>query len=211
MVFQRRRRAIRRCERTACADLPTEYGLFSAHGYRDAAHAIDHVALTMGSLQGTTDVPLRVHSECLTGEAFRSARCDCGDQLTQAMAYVAERRLGLIIYLRGQEGRGIGIAAKLRAYSLQDHGADTVSANTMLGLPVDARDYSVVPHILRDLGVGSVELVTNNPDKVSSLVTAGVKVTKVRRTRPEVHPTNISYLRTKRDVLGHALALGDSP
>jgi len=199
-----------RCAPMATAVLPTSFGDFTATAYRDRVAHDDVVVLTMGSLDGASGVPLRVHSECLTGEAFRSERCDCGDQLTEAMSYVAHRQVGIIVYLRGHEGRGIGITNKLRAYALQDSGADTVSANVMLGLPVDARDYGAVPHVLRALGVRSVELLSNNPDKIESLTRAGVTVTGVRPTRPVHRPASAAYLTAKRDLLGHSLVLSDS-
>jgi 3,4-dihydroxy 2-butanone 4-phosphate synthase / GTP cyclohydrolase II len=200
-----------RLRREIMADLPTEFGRFTVLGYHDHVTGVDHVALTMGVLARGEGVPLRIHSECLTGEAFRSLRCDCGDQLTDALRYVAESGIGVVAYLRGHEGRGIGILNKLRAYSLQDHGADTVTANTRLGLPVDARVYDAVPAILRDLGVASVAVLTNNPDKVRALETAGVLVTSRVVMSTRVTPTNISYLTTKRDALGHQLLIGDQP
>ena len=208
----RRRTSVRpRFCRETVADMPTEFGRFTALGYRDHLTGIDHIALTMGDVGRGSSVPLRMHSECLTGEAFRSLRCDCGDQLTDALRYVAEHGVGLVTYLRGHEGRGIGILNKLRAYSLQDHGANTVTANTELGLPVDARTYDVVPAILHDLDVCSVALLTNNPDKVRALESAGVRVTS-RVTMPtRVTAANISYLTTKRDALGHHLRIDAQP
>jgi len=199
-----------RCTPMASAVLPTSFGDFTAIAYRDRVARDDAVVLTMGSLEGTSGVPLRIHSECLTGEAFRSERCDCGDQLNEAMSYVARRQVGIIVYLRGHEGRGIGITNKLRAYALQDSGANTVSANLMLGLPIDARDYGAVPQILMELGVRSVELLSNNPDKIDALTREGVTVTGVRPSRPVFHAASAAYLTAKRDLLGHSLVLRDS-
>jgi len=198
-----------RCSPLARAVLPTPFGDFTAIVFRDRVANDDVVVLTMGSLEGASSVPLRIHSECLTGEAFRSQRCDCGDQLHEAMSYVARRQFGAIVYLRGHEGRGIGITNKLRAYALQDSGADTVSANVLLGLPIDARDYGAVPHVLRELGVRSVELLTNNPDKIDSLTRAGVSMTGVRPSRPVFNVASAAYLIAKRDLLGHSLVLQD--
>jgi 3,4-dihydroxy 2-butanone 4-phosphate synthase/GTP cyclohydrolase II len=174
-------------------------------GYRDARAQVDHVVLTVGEVDRNPEVPLRVHSECLTGEALASQRCDCGDQLKDAMAYIAARGLGVIVYLRGHEGRGIGLVNKLRAYAAQDRGADTVSANLALGLPVDAREYGAVGPILQDLGVSSVQLITNNPDKQRALERQGVPVRSRRPSLGSPTPENAAYLRTKRDVLGHWL------
>ena len=146
-----------------------------------------------------------MHSECLTGDVFGSQRCDCGAQLGAAMGKIAERGAGVVLYLRGQEGRGIGLLSKLRAYELQDNGADTVDANLELGLPVDAREYSVAAQILDDLGVRSVRLLTNNPAKVEALVAHGFRVTRIPLP-PQATAHNLRYLATKRDRLGHQIA-----
>jgi len=201
------RRPKARCERLCSTILPTPHGHFRTIAYRDNLHGVDHIALIIGNLADLDVVPIRMHSECLTGEAFGSQRCDCGPQLREAMDYVASCGTGAILYLRGHEGRGIGIANKLRAYEQQDHGCDTVSANLALGLPVDARDYSAAAMMLTDLGVSSVELLTNNPDKVAALVASGIRVEHQRCFQPDVSPWNESYLRTKQDVLGHSLNL----
>lgn len=189
--------------------MPTVHGEFTIIGYRDHRAGVDHIALVLGDVTAVPMVPVRAHSECLTGEAFASQRCDCGDQLTEALRYIAHRGYGAVIYLRGHEGRGIGIVNKIRAYALQDDGLDTVRANTVLGLPVDARDYSVVAHILADLAVTSVELLTNNPDKVAALIDSGVRVERQRQSHPVLHPANKPYLMAKRDLLGHAMLIGD--
>jgi 3,4-dihydroxy 2-butanone 4-phosphate synthase/GTP cyclohydrolase II len=165
------------------------------------------MALVLGDISGGEDVLTRIHSECLTGDVFGSQRCDCGTQLQAAMAAIAERGRGVILYLRGHEGRGIGLLSKLQAYELQDAGADTVDANLELGLPVDAREYSVATQLLGDLGVSSVQLLTNNPAKVDALAQQGFGVTRVP-LQPLVTPDNLRYLTTKRDRMGHEIEVG---
>lgn len=195
--------------RVASTRLPTETGVFTAHGYRDLT-GVEHVALVAGDVDqaggGSAEpVAVRVHSECLTGDVLGSRRCDCGPQLHAAMVAVQRAGRGVIVYLRGHEGRGIGLASKLAAYALQDEGRDTVDANLDLGLPVDSRDYAVAASILTDLGVQRVRLLTNNPDKVNALNGYGVQV--VERAPLVVGATsdNIGYLDTKRRRLGHQL------
>lgn len=193
--------------RAAETVLPTDVREFRALGYRDESAGQEHLALVrgdLGELMGR-DVLTRVHSECLTGDAFASARCDCGPQLRAALAAVAGEGTGVIVYMRGHEGRGIGLIDKLRAYSLQDLGADTVDANLRLGLPVDARDYRPAVGILHDLGIGAVRLLTNNPDKVEALREGGIEVREQVPLFARVTPTNVTYLRTKRRRLGHSL------
>lgn len=187
--------------------LPTEVGVFRALGYREEPGGQEHLALVRGDLRGLErqDVLTRVHSECLTGDAFASGRCDCGPQLRAALAAVAGERAGVVVYLRGHEGRGIGLVDKLRAYSLQDLGADTVDANLRLGLPADARDYRPAVDILHDLGVSAVRLLTNNPDKVEALRDGGIDVREQVPLFTQVTPTNVTYLRTKLHRLGHSL------
>lgn len=203
-----RRRHERTVERVTEARLPTEYGEFTAVGYRDTITGVEHVALVAGgvdTIAGADDVLVRVHSECLTGDVFASKRCDCGPQLHESMRRIQQAGRGVVVYLRGHEGRGIGLLAKLQAYRLQDQGLDTVDANLEQGLPADAREYSAAGEILADLGVGSFELLTNNPDKTDALTGYGPKV--AGRSRIEIVPThdNIEYLRTKRDRMGHDL------
>ncbi|WP_433709450.1 bifunctional 3,4-dihydroxy-2-butanone-4-phosphate synthase/GTP cyclohydrolase II [Nocardia sp. CA-084685] len=182
--------------------LPTKHGVFEAIGYNGDDGA-QHLVLTLGETADRDDVLTRVHSECLTGDVFGSDRCDCGQQLDQALAEIARVGRGVVVYLRGHEGRGIGLIKKLRAYGLQDGGYDTVDANIALGLPVDARDYGMAAKILTDLRIRSVNLMSNNPDKESALAFYG---TRILRTTPlHVAPTADSerYLRTKSDRMGH--------
>ena len=195
-----------RVTRHASTTLPTADGTFTVHAYRDTLTGDEHLALI--SPQGLGDGPTltRLHSECLTGDVFGSARCDCGPQLRRAQARVA-REGGVVVYLRGHEGRGVGLADKIAAYAVQDTGIDTVSAQVELGLPVDARDYSAATAILHDLGIGAVRLLTNNPEKVASVRSAGIEVATVERLQVAPVATNAAYLRTKRDRLGHDLVL----
>jgi 3,4-dihydroxy 2-butanone 4-phosphate synthase/GTP cyclohydrolase II len=192
-------------ERVAEARLPTRYGEFQVVGYRSTVDAAEHVALLRGEVGTGTDVLVRLHSECLTGDVLGSLRCDCGPQLDAALRTVADAGRGVVVYLRGHEGRGIGLMHKLAAYRLQDGGRDTVDANLDLGLPADARDFSVGAQILGDLGVSSVRLITNNPAKVAGVEEQGLTV--VEQVPLAVHATaeNIGYLRTKRDRMGHDL------
>ncbi|MCA1783485.1 MAG: 3,4-dihydroxy-2-butanone-4-phosphate synthase [Dermatophilaceae bacterium] len=196
------RRRHDRVVRAATTSLPTAHGTFTMHGYADTETGAEHVALVaLGS--GSTTAPLvRVHSECLTGDAFRSLRCDCGPQLERSLARVAAEG-GAVVYLRGHEGRGVGLLAKLRAYAEQDAGADTVEAQELLGLPVDAREYAAAAGILHDLGLRSVRLLTNNPDKAAGLRALGIDVVAVERLVTGATPENRTYLRTKRDRMGH--------
>jgi 3,4-dihydroxy 2-butanone 4-phosphate synthase / GTP cyclohydrolase II len=189
--------------------LPNQFGEWQAIGYRNSVDGTEHVALVLGDPVETagpgTEVLVRMHSECLTGDVFGSRRCDCGEQLTAAMAAIAAEGRGIVLYLRGHEGRGIGLLSKLRAYQLQDGGADTVDANLELGLPADAREYSTGAQILADLGIRSLRLLTNNPDKVRGLTGFGIEITG--RVGMPVTPTqdNLRYLIAKRDRLGHQI------
>lgn len=200
-----RRRHEMHVERAAVTRLPTRFGEFTAYGYRITIDGSEHVALAYGDLTAPGPVLTRVHSECLTGDVFGSHRCDCGPQLQEAMQAIVGEGRGLVIYLRGHEGRGIGLVAKLQAYQLQDGGRDTVDANLDLGLPADARHYGTATQILRDLGVGRVRLLTNNPDKVANLEEYGIEVAErvPLTTLPNDH--NLAYLQTKRDRMGHDL------
>jgi 3,4-dihydroxy 2-butanone 4-phosphate synthase/GTP cyclohydrolase II len=203
-----RRRNENHVERVAETRLPTAHGDFTAFGYRISIDGSEHVALVYGDpaeLKSGDPVLTRVHSECLTGDVFGSARCDCGPQLNEAMQRVVQAGRGVVIYLRGHEGRGIGLLAKLQAYSLQDGGRDTVDANLDLGLPADARHYGAATQILRDLGVGSVRLLTNNPAKTEGLEAYGITVTERMPLTPHPNDHNLVYLQTKRDRMGHDL------
>ncbi len=200
-----RRRHESHVARVAETRLPTAHGDFTAYGYRITIDDSEHIALVHGDLGDGADVLTRVHSECLTGDVFGSRRCDCGPQLEEALQRVVAEGRGVVVYLRGHEGRGIGLVAKLQAYQLQDGGRDTVDANLDLGLPADARHYGAATQILRDLGVRSVRLLTNNPAKTSSLEEYGVPVSERVPLTPHPNDHNIGYLMTKRDRMGHDL------
>jgi 3,4-dihydroxy 2-butanone 4-phosphate synthase/GTP cyclohydrolase II len=191
--------------RVATARLPTRFGEFRCYAYESGADNEVHLALALGEWDQHASVLVRLHSECLTGEVFGSLRCDCGEQLEAAMAQIAREGAGVVVYLRGHEGRGIGIVQKLRAYGLQDGGLDTVDANVALGLPVDSRDYGVGARMLLDLGVRKVRLLTNNPAKWLGLEASGISVTS--RVPLQIQPTGESagYLAAKRSRLGHLL------
>ncbi|MER6064126.1 MULTISPECIES: GTP cyclohydrolase II [unclassified Streptomyces] len=191
-------------ERVVNAPLPTVYGNFQAVGYLDHDRGDEQVALVYGDI-GTENVLTRLHSECLTGDAFGSRHCECGDQLEAALRAVVAEGSGIVVYLRGHEGRGIGLLAKLRAMALQAEGLDTVEANLALGLPVDARDYGIAAQILHDLGVRSVRLMSNNPRKREALVRHGIQVAEQVPLLIEPCESNITYLRTKRERLDHIL------
>ncbi|RLT28155.1 MAG: bifunctional 3,4-dihydroxy-2-butanone-4-phosphate synthase/GTP cyclohydrolase II [Chloroflexi bacterium] len=192
-------------ERVTESELPTRFGDFKIIGYKTLIDTKEHVALTMGDVDGGEPVLVRVHDQCVTGDVFGSMRCDCGEQLEQAMRRVAEEGRGAIVYM-DQEGRGIGLHNKIRAYNLQDTGLDTVEANVALGLPIDSREYGIGMQILVDLGIRRMRLMTNNPTKRSGLEGYGLEV--VERVELEVtpNPHNIRYLRTKREKMGHLLA-----
>ena len=201
-----RRRTERLVTPVAEARLPTRHGAFAAHIYRDHA-GTEHVALVKGDVRGTADVLVRVHSECLTGDVFGSLRCDCGGQLDAALERVAAEGRGVVVYLRGHEGRGVGLTRKMHAYKLQDEGRDTVEANLDLGLPIDARSYDVGAQILTDLGVTTLRLMSNNPAKFLELDGYALRI--VERVPLIVTPNheNLAYLRTKQLKLGHQLEL----
>jgi 3,4-dihydroxy 2-butanone 4-phosphate synthase / GTP cyclohydrolase II len=206
-LVEYRRRTERHLTREAQTRLPNAFGLWQALGYRHEIDGTEYVALVLGEVADGTDVLTRLHSECLTGDVFGSLRCDCGAQLETAMAAVAAEGRGVVLYLRGHEGRGVGLLSKLRAYELQDAGADTVDANLELGLPADAREYSAGAQMLADLGVRSVRLLTNNPAKVSGLTGCGVDITARVPLASAVTPYNLRYLTTKRDKLGHEIQI----
>ncbi|MGV9817275.1 bifunctional 3,4-dihydroxy-2-butanone-4-phosphate synthase/GTP cyclohydrolase II [Nocardia xishanensis] len=208
-LIEYRRRVERTVTRVVQTRMPTEYGEFRLVGYRDELTGTEALAMVFGELSPDA-VLARLHSECLTGDALGSLRCDCGDQLDAALRAVAAEGSGVVVYLRGQEGRGIGLLNKLRAYELQDLGADTVEANVALGLPVDARRYAAGAQVLADLGVRSVRLLSNNPAKQAGLEEHGIAV--VRRVPLQSTPTehNIRYLRAKRDRMDHQLSEMDA-
>jgi 3,4-dihydroxy 2-butanone 4-phosphate synthase/GTP cyclohydrolase II len=205
-LIRYRRRTESLVVRVAETRLPTEYGDFTAFGYRSDTDDSEHIALVAGEIGDGTDLLVRVHSECLTGDVFGSFRCDCGPQLHAALRRVAEEGRGVVLYVKGHEGRGIGLLHKLRAYSLQDNGRDTVDANLELGLPADARDYGTGAQILADLGVRSMRLLTNNPAKRAGL--EGYGLTIVERVPLEIasNPHNEVYMQTKVDRMGHVLS-----
>ncbi|WP_433855297.1 bifunctional 3,4-dihydroxy-2-butanone-4-phosphate synthase/GTP cyclohydrolase II [Streptomyces kronopolitis] len=200
-----RRSAEPTVRREATTRLPTAHGEFTAHGYRSTVDGVEHIALVAGDLGDGEDVLVRVHSECLTGDVFHSLRCDCGPQLEASLQRVSEVGRGVVIYLRGHEGRGIGLLSKLRAYELQERGRDTLDANLELGLPADSRDYAAGAQMLQDLGVRSLRLMTNNPEKTAALVRHGLRVTGREPMPVQAGEHNLRYLRTKRDRMGHDL------
>ncbi len=191
--------------RIAEARIPTRWGDFTCYAYESLLDGEQHVALVKGSVAGEDDVLVRVHSECLTGDVFSSLRCDCGVQLDSAMRLIAEEGHGALVYLRGHEGRGVGIGHKLRAYSLQEQGRDTVDANLELGLPADSREYGIGAQILVDLGITTMRVITNNPSKYGGLEGFGLEIKERIPTIVAVNPENIAYLRTKRERMGHLL------
>ncbi|BCJ74174.1 riboflavin biosynthesis protein RibBA [Catellatospora sp. IY07-71] len=204
-----RRRTEQLVTRVAEARLPTEFGEFTAVGYHATHDNAEHIAMVYGEIGDGQEVLVRVHSECLTGDVFGSVRCDCGPQLHAALRRVAEEGRGVVLYVRGHEGRGIGLLHKLQAYQLQDGGRDTVDANLDLGLPADARDYGTGAQILYDLGVRTMRLLTNNPAKRAGLEGYGLKVVGREALPIRPHPENLRYLRTKRDRMGHELDLSE--
>ena len=209
-LIKYRRRTESQVQRVASAELPTEVGAFTAVGYRSIFDNIDHIALVMGEIGDGEEVLVRVHSECLTGDVLGSMRCDCGPQLHAAMRIVANEGRGVVLYMRGHEGRGIGLLHKLQAYALQDQGANTVEANLALGLPADARDYGTGAQILSDLGIKSMRLLSNNPTKRVGLDSYGLSITEQVPIEIQPNDYNLGYLRTKRDEMGHDLTLGGS-
>ena len=192
----------------ADARLPTKYGEFRIRIFHENSTGLDHVALTLGEMSGPDPVLVRVHSECITGDSFGSTRCDCGSQLEYTLQEIQRKGWGCLLYLR-QEGRGIGLHAKIQAYNLQDKGADTLDANLMLGLPGDARDYSIASKIFTSLGIESVSLLTNNPDKVEKLEKLGIKVSERVPVIVGVRSENIHYLQTKSIKMGHHITSSD--
>jgi 3,4-dihydroxy 2-butanone 4-phosphate synthase/GTP cyclohydrolase II len=196
--------------REACASIPTEFGDYQLCLYTNNRDNKEHLAMIKGNVIGKENLPVRVHSECFTGDVMGSMRCDCGEQLNESMQMIAHYGVGMVIYLR-QEGRGIGLAQKLLAYNLQDQGYDTVDANLALGHQADEREYSIVPLILNDWEIKSIKLITNNPHKIDSLTALGVNV--VERIAIEIpsNPDNINYLKTKANRMNHQLSIIEQP
>jgi 3,4-dihydroxy 2-butanone 4-phosphate synthase/GTP cyclohydrolase II len=215
-LIRHRRRSEKFVRRAAEATIPTRWGSFMGVAYDNVLDGEQHLALVRGEVDGADNVLVRVHSECLTGDVFGSLRCDCGPQLHQAIERVAAEDRGVIVYLRGHEGRGIGLAHKIAAYNLQDQGEDTVDANVRLGLPVDNREYGIGSQILADLGVTTMRLMTNNPAKYGGLEGFGLTIVERVPLQPRPTPENLRYLRTKAERMGHILDLpaeigGDAP
>jgi 3,4-dihydroxy 2-butanone 4-phosphate synthase / GTP cyclohydrolase II len=205
-----RRRSEKLVERVATARVPLRYGEFTAVGYASSYDNREHVAFVFGEIGDGEDVLVRVHSECLTGDVFGSLRCDCGPQLDAALAAVAREGRGVVLYVRGHEGRGIGLLHKLQAYQLQDLGSDTLDANLELGLPADARDYGTGAQILVDLGIHTMRLLSNNPAKRAGLEGYGLRIVGQVPLPVRSNPENLRYLQTKRDRMGHVINLEDS-
>lgn len=211
-LIRYRRRTERLVERASEVRLPTPFGDFTAYGYESLVDGRTHVALVAGDVRDKHDVLVRVHSECLTGDVFHSLRCDCGAQLEEAMRLVQEQGEGVVLYIVGHEGRGIGLGAKLKAYMLQEQGHDTVEANEALGYPADLRDYGIGAQVLADLGLCSIRLLTNNPRKIVGLEGYGLKITEQVPLEVPSCATNYEYLRTKKEKLSHTLRLtGHAP
>jgi 3,4-dihydroxy 2-butanone 4-phosphate synthase/GTP cyclohydrolase II len=198
-----RRKTEKLVKRIAEARIPTKWGDFVCYAYEGVLDGEQHVAMVKGNVHGEDNVLVRVHSECLTGDVFGSYRCDCGPQLDDAMEMIADDGRGVVVYLRGHEGRGIGIGHKLRAYSLQEQGHDTVDANLELGLPIDSREYGIGAQILVDLGITTMRLLTNSPQKFGGLEGFGLDIVERVPMKPATNPENIGYLRTKKERMGH--------
>jgi 3,4-dihydroxy 2-butanone 4-phosphate synthase/GTP cyclohydrolase II len=203
-LIEYRRRTEKLVARDVAVRLPTQHGEFTAVGFRETLTGKHHVALVLGDVEGAEDVLVRVHSECLTGDVFHSLRCDCGPQLEAALAAIAEQGSGVLLYM-AQEGRGIGLLNKLKAYELQEQGLDTVEANLALGFAADEREWGIGNQILADLGLSTIRLLTNNPKKVSGLQAYGLRVTEQVPIEPPPNDENRRYLAVKRDKLGHRL------
>jgi 3,4-dihydroxy 2-butanone 4-phosphate synthase/GTP cyclohydrolase II len=203
-LIEYRRRHEKLVEQVSSVALPTAYGQFTAVAFRETLTGKHHVALVRGEVAGEEKVLVRVHSECLTGDVFHSLRCDCGEQLAVALAQIAAEERGVLLYM-AQEGRGIGLLNKLRAYELQEQGRDTVEANLELGFPADSRDYGIGYQILAELGLSTIRLLTNNPRKLESAVAYGLTVTEQVPIEVPPNSENVRYLQTKRAKLGHRL------
>jgi 3,4-dihydroxy 2-butanone 4-phosphate synthase/GTP cyclohydrolase II len=208
-LIRYRRHREKLVRRVSEARIPTRHGDFTAYVFESLLDGVEHMAFVRGEVSGQENVLVRVHSECLTGDVFGSMRCDCGVQLDQALAQIAAEDQGVVVYLRGHEGRGIGLGHKLRAYTLQDEGRDTVEANVELGFPADSREYGIGSQILVDLGITTMRLMTNNPAKYGGLDGFGLEITERVPLNVPPNAENIRYLRTKREKLGHLLDFED--
>ncbi len=209
-LIRYRRHREKLVRRVSEARIPTRHGDFTAYVFESLLDGVEHLAFVRGDISGNDDVLVRVHSECLTGDVFGSLRCDCGVQLDNALERVANEGRGVVVYLRGHEGRGIGLGHKLRAYTLQDEGRDTVEANVELGFPADSREYGIGSQILVDLGVSTMRLMTNNPSKYGGLEGYGLEIVERVPLHVEPNEENISYLRAKQEKMGHLLDLGEA-
>ncbi len=208
-LIRYRRHREKLVRRISEARIPTKYGEFTAYVFESLLDGTEHMAFVRGEVAGKSNVLVRVHSECLTGDVFGSIRCDCGLQLDLALERVAEENEGVIVYLRGHEGRGIGLGHKLRAYTLQDQGRDTVEANVELGFPIDSREYGIGSQILVDLGITTMRVMTNNPAKYGGLEGYGLEIVERVPLRSRPTDENIAYLRAKQEKMGHLLEIED--
>jgi 3,4-dihydroxy 2-butanone 4-phosphate synthase/GTP cyclohydrolase II len=208
-LIRYRRHREKLVRRVSEARIPTQYGEFTAHVFESLLDGVEHLAFVRGEIAGKSNILVRVHSECLTGDVFGSMRCDCGVQLDRAMARIAAEGEGVVVYLRGHEGRGIGLGHKLRAYKLQEQGRDTVEANLELGFPADSREYGIGAQILVDLGVTTMRLMTNNPAKYGGIEGYGLEIVNREPMHTEPNQENIAYLRAKQQKLGHLLEIAD--
>ena len=208
-LIRYRRHREKLVRRVSEARIPTQYGEFTAHVFESLLDGVEHLAFVRGEIAGKSNILVRVHSECLTGDVFGSMRCDCGVQLDRAMARIAAEGEGVVVYLRGHEGRGIGLGHKLRAYKLQEQGRDTVEANLELGFPADSREYGIGAQILVDLGVTTMRLMTNNPAKYGGIEGYGLEIVNREPMHTEPNHENIAYLRAKQQKLGHLLEIAD--
>jgi len=196
--------------RESSTQIPTKYGVFHAFAYRDKTNGAEHLALVKGEIKSDKPINVRVHSECLTGDTLGSLKCDCGQQLDFALKYIAKNN-GVVLYMRNQEGRGIGLVNKIKAYELQEQGLDTVEANLKLGLPIDGRNYDIGAQILSDLGVKKMNLLTNNPTKITGLTDYELEIVERIPIEIPINENNKKYLNTKRDKMGHILGISNSP
>ena len=204
-LIRYRRKTEKLIRRSAEARIPTKFGDWMCYAYESLLDGEQHVAMVKGNVQGADNILVRVHSECLTGDVFGSLCCDCGPQLDESMALIEDVGTGIVVYLRGHEGRGIGIGEKMRAYALQEKGHDTVDANTELGHPIDSREYGIGAQILVDLGITTMRLITNNPAKRGGLEGFGLDIVERIPIKPAINPENAAYLRTKKDRMGHLI------